>query len=265
MSGICYDIYGITENFTLEEEAIVARDIRIASDKIHINGQIKRDAYITTNELVFPDDASTLISGNLDYTSFSEFNINENIVGGTIHFTQIVAKESTFAEKVSSFIQSTLSALLYTLAIVLLTIWLAPNFRNKVSGILKKKAPLSLGIGLLTSIIIIFGSFVLLIFTGGLGIGISFAAIAIYILTLTISQTVFAMGCAKLIAEKSKKDNIPMFIGMTFLVILILRLINLVPYVGGLIGFVTTMIGLGMILLNLMTKEKLVEDKEVVS
>lgn len=256
MNGICYDIYGAAETFTLGNDAIVARDIRIGANKIYINGQVKRDAYINTNELVFPENASTLISGNLNYTSTSEFVIDKNIVGGAIKFTQEVSEESTMAEKISSYVENALSALLYALVIVLLTIWLAPNFKNKTSTILKKKVLLSLGIGLLASIVIIFGAFVLLIFTAGLAVNISFAAIAIFVLALTISQTVFGMGCAKLIAEKAKKDNLPIFIGMTLFVVLVLNLVKLIPFIGSLIGFVTTMIGLGMILLNLMHREK---------
>lgn len=261
MNGICYDIYGCAGNATLGETAIVARDIRVAAEKVHINGQIKRDAYLNTNELIFPENASNLISGNLNYTSSSEFVIDENIVGGAIKFTQEVAEEATMAEKISSYITGILSTLLYALAVVLLTVWLAPNFRNKVGGILKKKAPLSFGVGLLASIAIIFGAFILLIFTRGLGVSISLAAIAIFILACTISQTIFGMGCAKLIAEKCKKDNLAMFIGMTLLVVLLLKLIGLIPFVGGLVGFASAMIGLGMILLNLINREKTDESK----
>ena len=261
MNGVCYDIYGCAGNVTLGEAAIVARDFRVAADKVHINGQIKRDAYINTNELIFPENESTLISGNLNYTSSSEFVINESIVAGAIKFTQEVAEEATLSEKISSYVTSILSSLLYSLAVVLLTIWLAPNFRNKSGDILKKKSPLSLGVGLLVSIVVIFGAFVLLFFTSGLGINISLAAIAIFILACTISQTVFGMGCAKLIVEKCKKDNLPMFVGMTVLVVLLLQLIKLIPFVGGLVGFIATMVGLGMILLNLMNRIKTDEFK----
>ena len=106
MNGVCYDIYGCAGNVTLGEAAIVARDFRVAADKVHINGQIKRDAYINTNELIFPENESTLISGNLNYTSSSEFVINESIVAGAIKFTQEVAEEATLSEKISSYVTS---------------------------------------------------------------------------------------------------------------------------------------------------------------
>lgn len=200
MNGVCYDIYGGAQSAILSESSIVTRDIRIAAEKIHINGQVKRDAYISTNELVFPENSSTLISGNLNYSSTSEFAINKNIVGGIIKFTQGVTNEATMIEKLISFVSGIISTLLYALAVTLLTIWLAPNFKNKVGSTFQKKAPLSLGIGLLTSIIIVVGALSLLFLTRGLGFSISIAVVAIFILALTISQTVFSMGLAKLIA-----------------------------------------------------------------
>lgn len=259
MNGVCYDIYGATSSFTLGEKAIVARDIRVAADKIHISGQIKRNAYISTNELLFPENAKALILGNLNYEAPSEFTINENIAGGVIKFTPEVTDESTIAEKITSFITGTMSSLLYTLAIILLVIWLAPNFKNKSSEIFKKKLPLSLGIGLLASIFIIIGAFILLLITNGLCFNISLAVTTIFILALTISQAVFAMGCAKYIAEKKQKDNLPMFIGITLLVILALHIIGLIPFVGGLVEFLAIMTGFGMILVHLIFKDKLTE------
>lgn len=255
MNGICYDIYAVSESFTLGENAIVARDIRVGSDSIHINGQVKRDAYITTNELVFPEKASTLIVGNLDYTSSSEFVIAEGIVGGNINFTQEVTEESSVAEKITSYVTDILSTLLYSLAIIVLTIWMAPKFKEKASVILEKQAPLSFGVGLLASIAIVVGSFVLLFITNGLGVGISVAAITVFILSLTISKTVFSMACAKLISSKLKKDNNVIFIAMSLLFVLVISLLELIPTVGGFVGFAVAMIGFGILLLNLIGKK----------
>lgn len=263
MNGICYDIYGGMANFTLGEKAIVARDIRVAADKVFINGQIKRNAFVSTNDISLSESVTELISGNLEYSAPSESNFDHKLIGGDVKFTQEVSNTSTMAEKVLSFILSAISGLLYALAVVLLTIWLAPNFKNKVGSTLAKKAPLSLGIGLLAIVCIVVGAFILLFLTNGLAAGISFALVTIFILALTISQTVFGMGCAKLIAEKFKKDSIPMFIVLTLSVVLILRLIGLIPFVGGLVGVLVTLIGFGMILVHLIFKEKVKNDTSV--
>lgn len=263
MNGLCYDIYGGAQNFKLGEKAIVARDIRIASNRIQIDGQVKRNAFLSTTELVFPENASKLISGNLEYTATSEFTIDKNVVGGEIKFTQEVSEESTTQEKITSFVFGAISTLLYSLAIILLTIWLAPNFKNKVGNIIQKKLPLSLGIGLGTLFaffVIIVLTFILLIVPYSLGVNITIALITIIILALSISQTVFAMGCAKLVAKKTNKDNLPMFIGMSLLVVFVLRLVTLIPVIGGFIGFFSIMIGLGMIIFNLINRKELVDE-----
>ncbi len=261
MNGICYDIYSASQKFTLNENAIIVRDIRSVAEKIHIYGQIKRDAYITTNELVFPDNATNLIAGNLDYHSDYEFSIKDGIVGGEIKFTQEIQEAPTITDTIATHATDIISTLLYSLVIILLTIWMAPKFKEKSALILQKRAPLSLGVGLLASIAISVGSIILLFATLGLGVGISVAAIAIFILALTISKTVFSMAVAKLISKKFKKDNNAIFIGMSLLFVLAISLIELVPYIGGFVGFAVVMIGFGILLLNLIGRKNLEDTK----
>lgn len=253
MNGVCYDIYSFAQNFTLGKSAIVARDIRVSSGAINILGQIKRDAYINSDSITFAENTSNLIVGNLSYTSKNEISIPDGMVGGTVNFTQSSdSEEITFAQRAVAFLSSTMSAILYTIVVLLLVTWLAPNFKKNLGTSLKKKAPISLGIGLLGSLVIIAGSFAILLLTGGLCIGISVALITVYILALTVSQSIFAMSCGKFVAEKIKKDNLPIFLLMTVIAIVLVKLIGIIPYVGGLLSFVITMTGFGMILVHLI-------------
>ena len=265
INGICYDVYAACESLTLESKAIISRDLRLAAARTNISGQIRRDAYLSTDELVFPDDAKDLIRGNLSYTSGSEFAISDAVVGGNITYTPEVSNEKTVVKTITSYITDILSTLLYSLAIILLTIWIAPNFKEKATKIFKKRTPLSLGVGLLTSLAIIIGSFVLIFITNGLGVGISAAAVTIYILALTIAKTVFGMASAKLIADKLNQKNNIMFVVISLITIFVISLLELIPFVGGLFGFVITMIGLGIIVLNLISKKDLDDKTEVVN
>lgn len=261
MNGICYDVYSISQNFNLNKDAIIVRDIKSISEKIHINGQIKRNAYITTNELIFPDNSTNLIAGNLDYHSNYEFAIKDGIVGGEITFTQEVSEQPTITDIFTSHVTNIIATLLYSLVVIVLTIWMAPKFKEKSALILQKRAPLSFGVGLLTSVVISVGSILLLFTTLGLSFGVSVAAITIFILALTISKTVFSMALGKLISKKFKKDNNVIFIGMSLLFVLAVSLIELVPYVGGFVSFAVTMIGFGIILLNLISRKNLEDTK----
>lgn len=259
MSGISYDIYAVCENLTLEKTSIVARDIRVSSSNINIYGSVKRDAYISANTLNFAEGASHLIGGNLNYSSNSEFSFSEDLVDGSINFTPNVKKEASFEEKISSYINKILSGILYSLAIVLLCIWLTPKFSEKAGTILKKKAPLSFGIGLLSSVVIISASILLLLITYGLGSGISFAAITIYILCLTITQTVFSMALANILSNKFNLNKKFQFVLLTLLVSFIIGLLKIVPYVGIILSFVVSMLGLGILVYNLISKKTLNE------
>lgn len=265
INGICYDVYATTQDFTLGSKAIIARDLRLAADRTNLNGQVKRDAYISTNELVFPDNAQNIIAGDLNYTSSTEFNIADSIVSGTIAYTPEKAKERMSFETIISYVKSIISTLLYSLVVILLVLWLAPNFKEKAGKLLSSKVPLSLGVGLLTSLAIIIGSFVLIFITNGLGVGISAAAVTIYVLALTIAKTVFGMASAKLIADKLNQKNNIMFVVISLIAILVISLLELIPFVGGLFGFVITMIGLGIIVLNLISKKDLDDKTEVVT
>lgn len=261
MNGICYDIYSASQKFSLNENAIIVRDIRSVAEQIHIYGQIKRDAYITTNELIFPDNATNLISGNLDYHSDYEISIKDGIVGGEISFTHEVQEEPTIIDTILTHVTDIISTLLYSLVIILLTIWRAPKFKEKSALILQKRAPLSFGVGLLASLVISVGSIILLFVTAGLGLSISVATITLFILTLTISKTVFSMAVAKLVSKKFKKDNNAIFISFSLLFVLVISLIELIPYIGGFVGFAVVMIGFGILLLNLIGRKNLEDTK----
>ena len=51
------------------------------------------------------------------------------------------------------------------------------------------------------------------------------------------------------------KDNKGMHILFTELVVLLISLVEIIPFVGGLVGYITSMIGLGIIVLNIVSKK----------
>lgn len=259
-SGIAYDIYGAVSQFKLEEGAIIARDIKIAAAHTAIYGSVKRDAYIMTENLEFPDHAKDLIAGNLFYTAKNELNFNHEIVSGEVSYTPKANKELSIASQITSYINQALSTLLYTLVIVLLAVWLAPRFTQRIDIILKKKPLVSLGIGILSSIVMIAASIALLLLTYGLGFGISFAAITIFILLLTITKTIFSMAIAKLLGQKYKLEKTFQFVLLTLASSLIITLIGFIPYIGGICLFIVNMLGLGIFVYHLICKQDLTDE-----
>lgn len=259
IAGNVSDLYIVSDNFNLEESSIIGRDLRITSSNVSINGRIKRDAYISTNNLQFAKDDENLIGGNLNYSSKSEFPISEDIVDGKIEYTPITSKVS-IGQTILSYVMDILSSLLFSLVIILLAIWLTPKFIDKSSIILKKKAAISLGIGLLSLLVFSMLPVSLLLFTGGLGISICFAAIGIFALTLMIAKTVFSMACATLIANRFKLEKKFQFILLSLLAVLVISLVELIPFLGGLVSFLICVTGFGIIVFNLINKKDLLDD-----
>lgn len=261
MNGAAYDIYSISPSFTLGETGIVARDIKITTENTYINGSIRRNAYIYTNSLTFAEDGTNLIKGDLEYTSRTEFEIPEGIVGGNVKFTEDTSDEVDTANLVTSYINNVLSTLLYSLVVILLAVWLAPKFIDKSVDLLKQKPVKCFGIGLLSTIILTVVPFAFLLLTYGLGIGISFAVIAVFVLLLTISKTVFGIALAKRFTCKIENEKPYHLVLFTLLAVLVISLLELVPYIGGLIGFIVCMAGFGVIVLSLVSKK--VDNEEV--
>ncbi len=260
VNGNVYDTYALANDFTLGNIGYIARDAKIASNSIALNGTIGRNANLFVNSLTFPDvSENTAIGGNLNYTSPSEAEIPEGIVSGDTQFTlEVVDDNGEFdiASIIVSCINSVLSAVLYSLIVVLLMVWLTPNFIQKSGNIMRKKTPISLAIGLLVFFGAIIGAIAFLFLTYGLGSAISIAVIALLVLLWSISETVFALAGARLLANKLHKDKNLSIVLFTLLNVFIINLIKLIPFVGTVVSFVINIIGLGFIASNLIFKKQ---------
>lgn len=261
--GIAYDIYGCAANIKLEKSSIVARDVKLGADNVTIEGSVKRNAYISTSTLTFPEGAKSLIAGNLNYSSKSEISFDKNAVAGEVLFTADKSEEISLATRIASYINKILSALVYSLVVILLAIWLAPKFTNQAHSILKEKPLPTFGVGLLASIVVIAFSIAFLLLTYGLGAGISFAVIGLFILAFTIATTIFSMAIGKLLANKFNLEKTYQFVLLSLAVVLGINLLSLIPYIGGLISFIANMFGIGIITFNLIKKDNKTQDSEI--
>ena len=258
-SGITSDIYGMATNFTLEAPGIVARDVYITSSSVNLNGQIGRDAFLSTESLAFASDAEeVIVQGNLSYTAESEFSIPENVVTGEVTYTPVQVEPAYIAWTI---ISSLLTTAIFALAVIALILWIVPNFKNRASTIIAKKSWLSFGLGLLVFFGIILVAFLLLLFTYGYGASIAVALIGFLVLIYAIANTVFGMAVGNLIANKFNWNKTWIFILLSVLVVVLIDLISYIPYIGGPISFITSVLGIGIIGINAYKRKDLVQDK----
>lgn len=263
VSGIVSDVYALSSNFKLESSGIIGRNLNVYSNNITINGKISRDANVYTSNLSFGENDETTIGNNLNYWSTSEQDILDEKVSGSITFNPV--KSASTEDIIWSAIYDLITGLVFSLIIILLSIWIAPDFKNKLAPIIKDHSFKAFGIGLVVIICTIAGAVLLLSFTFGFGGTAAVAALGLLILTLCISNTIFSMSIAKLITDRFVFENNTPYVLFSLLVVLILALIEYIPYIGGPINIITTIIGLGILCINFYKRRDLTlpkNDKE---
>ena len=261
ISGIVSDVYSMSNNFNLEEKAIVSRNIYVMSGATNLSGQVSRDAYISTRDLSFGENAKEVIKGDLNYSSYNEVELDEGIVSGDVNFTKIVENVQSIGDIILNVIYSTVSALIFSAAIILVSLWIAPKFKDRAAEIVEKKNLTAFGLGLLVLFGGILTALILLLFTYGFGASIGVFLIAIVVMAYIASSTVFCMSIGALIAKKIKSEKVGIYVLFALLVVLALNLIGYIPYIGGPIKFIASMVGLGILCINAYKRKDLVSGK----
>lgn len=258
VSGIVSDIYAMSNNFSLEKTAILARNLNLYSNSVSLSGQVKRDAYINTGSLTLNKDKNVIVNGNLHYTSTQETQIADGAVSGEVKFTPV---ETNTQNIILSAVFKIIKALIFSFVVIMLSIWIAPKFKDRVCEIVSKKNLKAFGIGLLVFFGIIILAFILFISTYGFGMNIALAGIALLVLAYSISNTVFSMAIGKLLANKFKFTKNTPFVLLSLLVVLVIELVRFIPFIGAPLTFITAILGLGTLCINVYKRKDLVADE----
>ncbi len=261
ISGIVSDVYSMSNNFNLEEKAIVSRNIYIMSGATNLSGQVSRDAYISTRDLSFSEDAKEVIKGDLNYSSYNEVELDEGVVSGEVNFKQIENTVQSIGTIVLNIVYSAIVSLVFSVAIILVSLWFAPKFKDRVAEIVEKKNLSAFGFGLLVFFGGILAALILLLFTYGFGASIGVFLVAIVIMAYIASSTIFSMSIGALIAKKIKSEKVGIYVLFALLVVLALNLIGYIPYIGGPIKFIASIVGLGILCINAYKRKDLVSGK----
>ena len=257
INGVVYDVYAACTNFTLESNGFVYRDLKVSADHVAIEGKVRRNAFVTANDITFGEDtASTYIYGNLSYTSPNTISVEEGMIAG-----EITKQEAgTATGSVSSYITSGLTIVFTTLVIVLLLIWLAPNFVKRVTNMGVAKSFVSLGIGVATPIVAVLLSIILILTVVGISVFSSMLVGLIWIAMLATSIT--SLYVAGLVTRLFKNSNRIMLIVFSLIASLVLWGLGFVPYIGGFLSVVFVLFGIGTTLVNIVYTKESTKKKE---
>lgn len=262
INGVVYDVYAVCNNFNLESNGFVYRDLKITGANITLNGKIRRDAYISANSLNLNEQSGTIIYGNLKYSTPSEVTIPEGAVSGTVKYSAKsvdTEKETNVATIILSYVFELLKSLFATFILVLILLWLTPKFVNRVGNMSTGKSFACLGIGIVSPIALIIVCFLLSVSV--IGAKLLLPTILMFAGLSFIAYSVVSIFFGKLFTKLLKMDSKVKFILFTLLSNLVLWGLTKIPVAGGYIQLLIWLFGIGIILVNIVCRKEVIVEK----
>lgn len=259
INGSVYDIFAYSLN-SINIDGYIYRDVRAITNNLTLTGTIVRNAYFDINTLDISsestdDQGNTVtsqgsINGDLNYTSKQELTIPDGIVTGAINYSQ----DSSSPASVQIYILSLGKFLVTVLVIWLLCLWLAPKFLNRTDYIISKKMPSTIGLGILTPIVltVVFAILLLLEITSTIG---ALGLITLFTICI-ISSVIFVIAINNLICQRLKIEKTIGKLGLLIITAAIIWLLALIPVVGGVISIIATLLGLGILINGILLSRK---------
>ena len=255
IKGVVYDVYALAQNFTVSN-GYIYRDAKLCCNTININGVIGRNAFVSCSNINFNTDENDkgIIYGDLTYSTPSELSFDKNIVTGNVTYkAPKVSPEKSVREIVASYISDLGAFLAFVIIIWLVCLWLAPKFLNDTNKFVGKKTLNVLGTGLLTLIAVPIACIILLLLQ--LTAGISLLTVAIYILALIVAKSIFTIVANNYLCSKLNINKNTGIFGMLIVSGVIVWVISELPYVGGIVSFIISVLGLGVLVSAILPKK----------
>lgn len=255
IKGVVYDVYALSKNVSILD-GYIYRDLKVLCDTLNITGTVGRNVFASCANILFnneqDDNSSTgVISGNLNYSSKDEITIPEGAVSGKTNFTKEIVNTQ---DNIQDYLIEIGTFIATALIIWLLCLWITPKFLNNTNILITKKILPVIGIGLLTPIVAIIASIILFIL--GITSSIGFLTLGLLFILLGISNSIFIISINNLVCNKLKIEKTIGIFGMLIASSVVLWLIELIPYIGGLVKFISVIIGLGILIYSIPVKFK---------
>ena len=247
-SSIVRDLYVAAS--TIKLESTMTRNVYLGGDKIIVNSYIDGDLKVAADDITIGEE--TVITGKLLYPKEAKINISDGAqVTTTETYTGDYEEvESTPKDVVTGFIVSYVGLLI--VAFILLAV------HKKFFAAIKKeeKDPaniiktMAIGFGVL--VVLPIAAIIALITV--VGIPLSIISLLLYGICIYLSPIPTAFFVGNWIM-KDNKPNEYLLLALSLLALLILKVL---PFVGGLVGFVSLIFGLGFFATFVInsTKEK---------
>ena len=259
VQGVVYDLYALSRNVNIT--GYVYRDIRVTSDTLNLFGTVGRNAYVSCSNMNFSQNSdgqedttvlNGMINGNLEYSSQNEITIPDGTVTGEVKYNE---QKTTSNVSIQSYLISLGTIVATAILIWLICSWLTPKFVKRMDIINKKSILPSIGLGIIAPIILVIVSVILLLIRITSPFGL--LLLAILFILIGISTSISIISINNLICNKLKINKTIGNFGMLIVTAIVLWLIGLIPYIGGIFGIVIVILGIGIMIYNLFRREKL--------
>lgn len=234
---------------TVTVNGVINKGFNAAGASVFIDGTVTGDVYIEADNITVTPNAR--IDGNLSYKSSKEANIPAGVVTGKIN-KNITPKAVAAPKEEKPFsIGNIISKLLWIISSFLLgalLIKLFERFFTTSSDTIKTSWGKYLGIGFLTLIIVPIAVLMLLVTIIGIPIGL--VSLVIYFLFLYLAKIPVSIFVGGLLL-KDKSIYLKLLLGLV-----ILGVIYLIPYLGGITSFAVILTGLGTLVYNIFFPKK---------
>lgn len=229
----------------LEIDGNIGRNAYLYGSKVELKGTIKGNVYI--NALEIKIDESAEILGTLKYNENAIITgLKDNIKTKTYEINNKVSFVDFITTFVTGYIQITL------LAFVL--VYLFDKLLKKITNELKNKKNIFSLIGKGFLVLIGVPIISLTIIMTGLLMPIGIIILILYGIILYISEIITAYIIAYYLDKKYLKRNLNKYI-LIIIGIFIVRILSIIPIIGGFISFLIILLGLGTIF-NIIYNEK---------
>lgn len=243
IDGTVSDVFSISSNLTINNNARVMQDITASGSTLKLDGTIGRNANFGFDEISTSDSA--MILGDLSYSSKTAA-ISEDIVSGITSFKQIEEVKIEPKDIIREKLNGLYTLLVVSLVIVLIVVYAMPKFADKEQKIVENKLAATFGYGALALILVPFVC--LLLFCTILGILPAVALFLVYLfIIMQVATALVAIAMAKIICQKINKNTKGFTLLFSMLLVLAIWVLELIPVLGSIVSLLTAILGLGII------------------
>lgn len=258
---IAHDLFAIAADLSLDKNSQVLGNAYLGAAIVDLAGTIKGNVYVGADSLKISGtiegdlkaevdkltlDSTAQVKGKITYTSKNEAKIVSGATYGAMEKKEKVVQAGGWRDK--GFWSGKLYSLLGSLLVGIILLTLVPKYFSAIAEIIKNKPWLSLGWGLLfliiTPVIMVIAMVIII------GFPLAMIAAGLYLLAIYLAKIFAGLTVGNLISKGKWTPIWALTGGM-----LIIVLLSIVPWIGGLINFVVILAGLGAIFL--VTKEAL--------